>query len=320
MNAAHILSSSSEAANMTDDLYVSRRSAKPAVLLRKDPVVYSTWSVDSPLTREQTQSYERDGFLVLKNVFTPNEIERLKAESARLQRSAHELEAETTITEPGSTRVRSVFRVHRQSSVFQRLAADARLVKVAQFLLGDDVYVHQSRLNLKLGFHGEDFYWHSDFETWHVEDGMPRMRALSMSVLLTENTPINGPTMFIPGSHKTFVSCVGETPADHYKDSLRKQEYGVPDEASLSKLAQNGIAMPTGPAGTVIIFDCNTIHGSNTNITPYSRWNAFFVFNAVSNKLQAPFGPAEPRPEIIAARTATETVVPIAGPLFQDAA
>src|SRR3546814_10756649 len=44
-----------------------------------------------------------------------------------------------------------------------------------------------SRLNYKPGFKGKEFYWHSDFETWHVEDGMPQMRALSMSILLAEN-------------------------------------------------------------------------------------------------------------------------------------
>src|SRR3546814_10424765 len=81
-----------------------------------------------------------------------------------------------------------------------------------------------------LGFKGREFYWHSDFETWHVEDGMPRMRALSMSVLLAENTPHNGPLMVIPGSHRTYLTCLGETPDDHYLSSLKKQEYGVPDE------------------------------------------------------------------------------------------
>ncbi|MPZ39476.1 MAG: ectoine hydroxylase [Rhizobiales bacterium] len=305
---------------MTNDPYVSRRSAKLATMVRQDPVVYSTWSERSPLTLEQVTSYERDGFLVLKGIFSPDEVAGLRTEAARLEAGSQELEAETTITEPGSGAIRSVFRIHKQNSVFARLVADARLSKVAEFLLGDDVYIHQSRLNLKQGFHGEDFYWHSDFETWHVEDGMPRMRALSMSVLLTENTPLNGPTMFIPGSHKIYVSCVGETPDDHYKQSLKKQEYGVPDEESLSQLAKDGIAMPTGPAGTVVIFECNTMHGSNSNITPYPRWNGFFVFNAVSNKLRAPFGPAKPRPEIIAARSAVETIVPVAGPLFQAAA
>ncbi len=141
------------------------------------------------------------------------------------------LDPETIITEPGSQEIRSIFEIHAQSAVISRLAADERLADVARFLLDDEVYIHQSRLNYKPGFQGKEFYWHSDFETWHVEDGMPRMRALSMSVLLAENTPDNGPLMLMPGSHRVFLTCVGETPEDHYRMSLKKQEYGVPDAA-----------------------------------------------------------------------------------------
>src|SRR5690606_14457259 len=117
-----------------------------------------------------------------------------------------------------------IFAIHEQSALMHRLASDRRLAGVASFLLDDQVYVHQSRLNYKPGFKGKEFYWHSDFETWHVEDGMPRMRALSISVLLSENTVNNGPLMLIPGSHRTFLSCVGETPENHYKQSLRRQD------------------------------------------------------------------------------------------------
>ncbi|MFB2351798.1 phytanoyl-CoA dioxygenase family protein, partial [Priestia megaterium] len=74
-----------------------------------------------------------------------------------------------------------------------RLAADERLVAIANHILGDEVYLHQTRLNYKPGFDGKEFYWHSDFETWHTEDGMPRMRAISMSVQLVDNFAFNGP-------------------------------------------------------------------------------------------------------------------------------
>jgi ectoine hydroxylase len=46
------------------------------------------------------------------------------------------------------------------------------------------------------------------------------------------------------------------------------------------------------------------MHGSNGNITPYPRANAFFVYNAVSNALVEPFGGMPPRPEFIASRSA----------------
>ena len=305
---------------MRKDFYPSRQEVEPRILPRLDDVIHGRWRPGAPLGRDQTESLAERGVVVLRDVFEPREVETLCAEATRL-RCAFDGDPETVIAEPGSGAVRSVFRVHEQSGTFARLAADARLAGVARFLLGDDVYVHQSRLNYKPGFQGKEFYWHSDFETWHVEDGMPRMRAVSMSVLLTENSPHNGPLMLIPGSHRHFVACVGATPEEHYKQSLRKQEYGVPDEGSLEWLAgRGGIEAPTGPPGTVIAFDCNAMHGSSGNITPFPRSNAFIVFNAVSNRLEAPFGPASPRPDFVAARRSVAALTPVAGPLLTSAA
>ncbi|GGC08762.1 ectoine hydroxylase [Novosphingobium endophyticum] len=296
------------------DIYPSRCAAEPEMLPRTDPVVHGTWTEAAPLTRAQTEGFERDGFLVLEDLFSADEIAALQTEAAKILADPDALEPETVIAEPGGKEVRSVFSVHTQNRLMARLAADERLAGVARFLLNDDIYLHQTRLNYKPGFLGKEFYWHSDFETWHVEDGMPRMRALSMSVLLAENTANNGPLMLIPGSHRNYLTCVGETPENHYRTSLRKQEYGVPDDQSLAEMAhRHGIVAPTGKPGTVIIFDCNTMHGSNGNITPFPRSNVFFVFNAVSNRLERPFGPETPRPEFIAARAETPALRPVSG-------
>ena len=285
------------------DLYPSRQGTRPALLPRRDPVVYSNWTKDAAISKAQAEQFDRDGYLVLDDVFTAAEVIALQGEASSLLGDPAALEAETVITEPGEAEIRSVFMIHKQNAVMARLAADNRLAGVARFLLGDDVYVHQSRLNYKPGFEGKEFYWHSDFETWHVEDGMPRMRALSMSVLLALNTPFNGPLMLIPESHRKYLTCVGETPENHYRMSLKKQEYGVPDKDSLSALAtEHGIVAPTGNPGNVVIFDCNIMHGSNGNITPFPRANAFIVYNALSNRLVSPFGAKTPRPEFIAAR------------------
>lgn len=303
------------------DDYPSRIASEPQMTARLDPVVYSEWSKSAPLSREDALHYEQNGFLAVNDVFDAGEIALLQEEAVSLHGGERTLEPETTITEPGSGAVRSVFKIHAQSPVFGRLASDARLVRIAEFLLGDDVYIHQSRLNYKPGFQGKDFYWHSDFETWHVEDGMPRMRALSMSVLLTDNVAANSPTMFVAGSHHRYVACVGETPDDHYKQSLKRQHYGVPDAQLITELAnEGGIAMPAGRAGGVVIFDCNILHGSNSNITPYPRSNAFLVYNAWSNRLVAPFGPARSRPDFIAAREGARKVAALAGEVRRQAA
>ncbi|MDN2565431.1 ectoine hydroxylase [Aquibium sp. A9E412] len=285
-------------------------------LPRADKVVWSQWRPDAPLTAQQADAFDRDGFLVLKDLFSPDEVAALVAESAAMRSGERELMDGSVITEPGSEAVRTVFKLPEQSALFDRLSRDRRLAGIASFLLGEDVYVHQSRLNYKPGFTGKEFYWHSDFETWHAEDGMPRMRAVSASLLLTDNDALNGPLMLMPGSHKHFIACAGETPDDNHKSSLKKQEVGVPSHAALAKLAeQSGITAATGPAGTLVFFDCNTMHGSNGNITPFARSNAFFVFNAVSNALEAPFAAKKPRPDFLAQRDAAKPVEVVSGAL-----
>src|SRR3546814_15728469 len=115
------------------------------------------------------------------------------------------------------------------------------------------------------------------------------MRALSCSVLLTDNNECNGPLMLVPGSHRQFISCQGQTPDNHYKSSLKQQEYGVPDSLSLQLLVeQGGIQAMTAPAGSVVFFDCNTMHGSNGNISPWPRAHVFMVYNSTENSLDAP--------------------------------
>ena len=285
------------------DTYPSRGCQKAKTILRQDPVVYAQSYIGAPIDQTWIKRYERQGFLILEDVFSNDEVAHFQAEAKRLRCDKSLSLSETVITEPESGDIRSIFKVHDSNPIFSKLACDTRLAGLASYLLNDTVYIHQSRLNYKPGFRGKEFYWHSDFETWHVEDGMSRMRALSISLTLSENHIHNGPLMLIPGSHKHYVVCEGQTPAEHYKSSLKKQEYGVPKDNILESLVrEGGITVATGKPGSIIVFDCNTMHGSNGNITPYPRSNLFFVYNAMDNRVVEPFCRQRPRPEYICTR------------------
>ena len=312
-------STDSNKAAARQDAYPSRIRSQPEIIPRLDPIVYGD-ADDGPLSTDQLREYEQNGFLILPGFFSSNIVEGCMAELVRLCESSEIRRRPEAIVEPDREELRSLFAIHDPaiSAFFNRLAGDPQLVDMAMQIVGGDVAVHQSRVNLKPGFAGQEFYWHSDFETWHVEDGMPRMRAVSCSILLTENRPENGPLMLVPQSHRHFVACVGETPDNHYQMSLRRQEYGVPDNDSLQQLIdQGGIASAIGPPGTVVLFDCNTMHGSNSNISPLPRTNLFFVYNSTANPLQPPFCGKQPRPEFIASRNGGESCAPV--PLDPDA-
>jgi len=292
------------------DHYPSRQP-RPDVLDRLDPVLHDPrgTATPGPLGPEQLAAFERDGFLVIEGAFSDGEMDAAMTELGDLSHDAALRARPETIIEPENDEVRSVFAVHQLSEVFADMAADPRIADVARQILASEVYVHQSRVNLKPAMYGREFFWHSDFETWHTEDGMPAMRAVSVSVAMTDNTEFNGPLMLVPGSHRRYVVTVGETPADHHETSLRRQEVGVPDLDSLRALVDaGGIVAPKAQRGDAIVFGCNTMHASGVILSPHPRSNAFFVYNSMENAVVEPFSAPAPRPEHVATRT---TITPV---------
>ena len=285
------------------DPYPSRVGGESRLLPRVDPVVHP--GRDGPLSTAALACYEQQGFLHFDALLERQELEQLNRDTQHLLDERRLDDSPQVIREPGDEEIRSIFAVHEHEAAFRALVRHPRLLGIAEQLLGGAVYVHQSRINCKPAFRGQPFHWHSDFETWHVEDGMPRMRALSFSISLSENRADNGPLMVVPESHRRFVSCPGATPERHYERSLQRQEAGIPPEPVVAALAcAHGISSPTGPIGSVTLFDCNLLHGSNGNITPFARTNLFLVYNSVENALEAPFSGQAPRPPHVAVRDA----------------
>lgn len=295
------------------DHYRTREAAAGGMLSRNEPVVHSTGREreQGPLGRGQVEQYERDGFLWLDRFFPEHMVSPFFDELDEMARDRAFCEREEVIMDQNREKIRSVFSMHELSPAFDRLTRDNLLLGIVRQLLGDDVYIHQSRINSKAGFCGNGFEWHSDFETWHSEDGMPEMRAISASIMLTDNNPFNGPLMLIPGSQNCFIPCAGSTPERNWEQSLKRQTVGLPSRESVASLAnKNGIEAPTGPAGSLLLFECNTLHASNRNMSPWPRANLFFVYNALGNRLVQPFGRTTPRPERLAARQRMTPLVP----------
>jgi len=256
---------------------------------------------EGPLSQAQLDAFERQGFLFEPGFISGDELAELRRELGALLDNDDFRGRDFSITEPQGNEIRSLFAVHFLSRIFARLAKDERLMGRARQILGGEPYVHQSRINYKPGFEGKGFNWHSDFETWHAEDGMPAMHAVSASIVLTDNHPFNGPLMLVPGSHRVFVPCLGETPDDNHRQSLKQQLAGVPGREALRALIdRHGIEAPTGAAGGLLLFDCNVLHGSNANMSPDPRSNAFFVYNRLDNRCVAPFGASRRRPRFLA--------------------
>jgi ectoine hydroxylase len=282
------------------DPYPTRLDHAIAPIDRREPAVWGAAGT-GPLAVGDLDAFAAQGYLIRPDTVTEDALPPLGHE---LERLAADLDDDDprVIREPGGS-IRSIFAPHLLSELVADVVRLDTVLPVARQLLGSDVYIHQARINLMPAFTGTGFYWHSDFETWHAEDGMPQMRAVSCSIALTRNFAYNGSLMVIPGSHRTFYPCVGATPDNHHSSSLVAQQFGVPDENTLTKAVdRHGIEQFTGAAGSALWFDCNLLHGSGSNITPLPRSNVFLVFNSVDNQLTAPYAADGIRPEYLAAR------------------
>ena len=284
------------------DLYPTRGSEEK-ILERIDPVIHGEAEGEYALSDEEAAYFEAHGLIIFPEFFSEAEINQYKDAFESLKNDEKLKGAEEYITEPDSDELRTIFSQHIFSPVFDELIRDRRILDKVEQILGSKAYIHHSRINIKPAYKGKSFPWHSDFETWHAEDGLPRCRSVSAWVMLTDNTHFNGPLYLIPGSHKKFVACAGETPEDHYKESLKEQKYGVPSLEAIQSLCKDSeITAALGKAGTLVFHDGNIMHGSPDNISPTSRTNAFFVYNSVENTPVSPFAAKGNRADFLCLR------------------
>lgn len=287
----------------TADRYPTRLSAESRMLVRSDPAVWS--DVDTGLADfGDLAAHERNGWHAVA-LLSAGEVHHYSQELQRLIADPQVRTDERAVVDEGTDEVRSIFDVHRLCPAIVDLIHDPRVLDRARRILGSEVYVHQSRLTCLPGCRGGGVYWHSDFETWHAEDGMPAPRAVGLSIALTDNHPFNGERMVMPGAHRTFVSCAGETSVDN-DSAPAQQSVGVPDEDDIATLAYaHGIEQFTGPAGSAWWFDANAMHGSGDNIAPFPQATVVIAFNSVHNTLERPFAAGQPRPDFLASRDFT---------------
>src|SRR5438477_7627431 len=153
------------------------------------------------LTPEQIAAFEKDGYIFFPSLFTREEIQVLLDEVPRL----YAQQRPENVREKDSDAVRTNFAAHLYSAPFARLARHPRMVEPVMQVFGEQVYMHQFKINGKAAFEGDVWQWHQDYGTWHRDDQMPEGRAMDVAIFLDDVDECNGPLTLIPGSHKAEV-------------------------------------------------------------------------------------------------------------------
>jgi ectoine hydroxylase len=243
------------------------------------------------LSQEQLARFDRDGYLFFPSLFKAEEIRVLSSEVPGLY-AQHRPE---NVREKGSDAVRTNFAAHLYSAPFARLARHPRMVEPVKQMFGEDVYMHQFKINGKMAFDGDVWQWHQDYGTWKNDDLMPEPRAMNVAIFLGEVNEFNGPLMFIPGSHK-----LGVLDAQHDTATTSYPLWTINHDTIRKLVERGGIVAPKGPAGSMILFHSCLVHASTSNLSPWDRISVYLSLCAVSNHIRR-----FKRPEYIAHRDFT---------------
>ncbi|MBZ6093486.1 phytanoyl-CoA dioxygenase family protein [Streptomyces olivaceus] len=233
------------------------------------------------LTSGQLNAYQERGFVVLRALFDADEVESLRTAFARDARAP----GPHRVRENGTDELRAVYASHQRQPEFASLIRSPRLLGPARQLVSPDVYMYQFKINSKPAFSGGGWAWHQDFIAWRAADDLPKPRLLNVALFLDDATEHNGPVIFLPGSHRrgaTGVRCRG--------DAALSGEHVDPDEIALGReemrelVVRHGMESAKGPAGSVVFFHPEIVHGSATNMSPLPRRLLIATYNDVRNQ------------------------------------
>src|SRR6266511_3033700 len=179
------------------------------------------------LSQAQREQYQRNGWVAVPGLVDSGWLERLRRVTDEFVDASREL---------------------TESNILY----DLDVGHMADDLLGPDVKFHHSKLNFKAPRGGEEVKWHQDIQFWpHTNYDL-----LTIGVFLEDVEAGMGEVGFVPGSHDGPLFDLYDED-DRWTGALRDHDVEVAGVGAADS--------PIGPAGTITVHNCRTVHGSAPN-------------------------------------------------------
>jgi len=223
------------------------------------------------LSQAQADQFQDQGYLVIENALPTAQIDAIRAEidkamdvARSLTDSTDQLDLEDSHT-PENPRLRRIKLPHTHNAVMRDLMYSNHVLAPARDLIGPDLRLHTSKLNMKSAGFGAAVEWHQDFAFYpHTNDDV-----LAIAVILDDMALENGPLMVFPESHKGPIH-------NHHVDGVFA---GAMDLAACGFDMKDAVPL-TGPAGSISIHHGRIVHGSALNRSDRDRRLLFYEMMA----------------------------------------
>jgi phytanoyl-CoA hydroxylase len=208
------------------------------------------------VAHDLSNAYRRDGFVVVPDLLGPQTLRELReiitelvAASAAVSdhTAVYDLEPGHTATEPRVRRIKTPHKVH---PAFEAVVRTAPVMEVLTELLGPNLRLKSSKLNMKAAHYGSPVEWHQDWAFYpHTNDDI-----LAIGVMLEDIDEENGALLVIPGSHRGPVH-------DHHVEG---RFCGAMDPTRVELDFSKAVSC-TGKAGSCSFHHVRLVHGSAEN-------------------------------------------------------
>ena len=217
------------------------------------------------LTQSQREHYFREGYILLEKIIGDEWIRKLRAATEELVERSRKVTKSDTIFDlepahrPDAPRLRRVSNPVEHHPVFWEYCTQSPLGDIVADLVGPDVKFHHSKLNYKWAQGGEEVKWHYDISFWPHTNYSP----LTVGTYLYDCGMDNGPLGVMPRSHELEPMLSQFDHQGRWTGCLREED--------VAKLDQSKAVYLTGPAGSLTIHNCRTLHASPKNLSDTGR-------------------------------------------------
>jgi phytanoyl-CoA hydroxylase len=224
------------------------------------------------LTAQQTDEYEKDGYLIIRNFLSGEEVNKLyKIALADDAMRKHSFD----LNDQSGKKTKLALWYTPGNDAYGLLSRSKRLIESVDKLMdGDAAVCHfHSKLMQKEPRVGGAWEWHQDYGYWYKNEFLFPNQMISVMIAITDANKENGCLQVIKGTHK-----------------MGRIEHGFAGEQVGASQHYVDLALKTMPliyvelkAGDALFFHSNILHRSEANLSATSRWSFISCYNRSSN-------------------------------------